>query len=84
MDVLVSVGIEREISVHPKWVLCERDASKRGSTWGGMNASGWSANGTQFPPTLPIKNSKRFVTAYFPIGDALFSENTLLQVAVQP
>ena len=28
------VGIERESSVHPERVLCERDASKRRSTWG--------------------------------------------------
>ena len=46
MVVLVPVGIEREISVHTECLLCERDASKRRSTLGGMSASGWSANGT--------------------------------------
>ena len=54
MVVPLEVGIEREISGHTECVLCERDASKRRSTWGGMSASGWSANGTQFPPAPPF------------------------------
>ena len=47
MVVLLEVGIERESSVQTECLLCERDASKRRLTWGGMSAIGWSASGTQ-------------------------------------